>query len=124
ALFAQMNSVQKVSVTHNHYFSLTGTIPALPLSEPVNYVLLASYEQSLRELQSAQTILWIVSLVGILISACVVWMVVGRSTEPLRKLRDAAEAVGRGDFSRRLNVTTTDEFGALGNAFNKMSANL
>jgi two-component system NtrC family sensor kinase len=123
-LFAQLNAVQKVSVTHNHYFSLAGTMPAVPQAETLSYVLLSSYEQSLRELQSAQMMLWIVSLVGILISGCVVWVVVGRSTEPLRNLRDAAEAVGRGDFSRRLNVTTPDELGALGNAFNQMSANL
>jgi signal transduction histidine kinase len=123
-LFANLNSVQKVSVTHNHYFSLAGRIAAIPADEPVNYVLLSSYEQSLRELQSAQTTLWIVSLVGILISACVVWAVVGRATEPLRKLRDAAEAVGRGDFSRRLTVTSKDELGALGNTFNQMSVNL
>jgi signal transduction histidine kinase len=123
-LFMHPNSVQRVSVASNHYFSLAGKISALPETEAVNYVLLSSYEESLRELQSAQMTLWMVSLVGILISACVVWAVVGRATEPLRRLRDAAEAVGRGDFSRRLNVTTSDELGALGNAFNRMSVNL
>src|SRR3954470_23781046 len=46
-LFTKLDSVQKVSVTHNHYFSLAGTIPAIPQTEPVYCVLLASYEQSL-----------------------------------------------------------------------------
>lgn len=123
-LFSNPNTVQKISVTLNHYFRLAGTIAAIPDKEPVHYVLLSSYEESLRELKSAQLTLWIVSLVGILVSACVVWAVVGRATEPLRTLRDAAEAVGRGDFSRRLTVTSNDELGALGNAFNRMSANL
>lgn len=123
-LFTNPNAVQKVAVAQNHYFGLGGKIPAIPRDEAVRYALLSSYEESLRELHSAQTTLWIISLVGILISACVVWIVVGRATEPLRKLRDAAEAVGRGDFSRRLTVTSKDELGALGNAFNQMSANL
>jgi two-component system NtrC family sensor kinase len=123
-LFLQQNSVQPVSITYDHYFALSGKLSTLSRSDAVHYVLLSSYEDSLRELQSAQTTLWILSLFGIFASACVVWICVGRATEPLRQLKSTAEAVGRGDFSRRLNVTSSDELGALGHAFNKMSANL
>lgn len=123
-LFKRLNTVNKVAVAHNHHFASAGAIPAIPRTETVNYVLLSSYEQSLRELQSTQRTLWILSLLGIAVSAGVVWFCVKRATEPLRKLRDAAEAVGRGDFSQRLKVKTDDELGQLGQTFNKMSVNL
>src|SRR5207237_1257543 len=45
-------------------------------------------------------------------------------TQPLRVLRDSAEAVGRGDFSRRVEVRSRDECGELADVFNRMTANL
>lgn len=123
-LFASENSVQRASVAYDHYFALCGKIPAITENERVRYVLLSSYEQSLRELQASQNTLWILSLLGILVSACVVWMCIGHATEPLLELKKTAEAVGRGDFSRRLKITTSDELGELGHAFNRMSENL
>jgi two-component system NtrC family sensor kinase len=39
-------------------------------------------------------------------------------------LRDSAEAVGRGDFSRRVEVRSADECGELARVFNQMTENL
>jgi signal transduction histidine kinase len=123
-LFERPNTVHKVAVAHNHHFASAGILPAIPATQRVNYVLLSSYEQSLRELESTQPTLWILSFLGIAVSAGLVWFCVKRATEPLRKLRDAAEAVGSGDFSKRLTVKSDDELGQLGQTFNKMSVNL
>ncbi|MHC4393759.1 MAG: sensor histidine kinase, partial [Planctomycetota bacterium] len=41
--------------------------------------------------------------------------------QPLSELRDAAEAMRRGDRSRRVEVQTHDEIGQLSNAFNEMA---
>jgi len=49
---------------------------------------------------------------------------VGRVTQPLRDLRDTAEAVGRGDFSRRVEVRYEDECGELARVFNQMTHNI
>ena len=54
----------------------------------------------------------------------VVWFFVRRATAPLRELRDSAEAVGRGDFSRRVNIRSRDECGELAVAFNRMTENV
>ena len=40
---------------------------------------------------------------------------------PLRKLRAAAEQFGRGDFSARVSLRRTDEFGQVAEAFNEMA---
>jgi signal transduction histidine kinase len=45
-------------------------------------------------------------------------------TAPLREIADATEAMARGDYDRRVAVTTRDEVGALAEAFNAMAAEL
>ena len=90
----------------------------------IGYILLSSYEKPLRVLQATQrTFLWI-QFTGILLSTALVSVLVRRVTQPLRQLRDSAEAVGRGDFSRRVEVNSGDECGELATVFNQMTANL
>src|SRR5262249_36889271 len=50
--------------------------------------------------------------------------VIGKMMRPLQQLRESAESVGRGDFSRRVDVHSNDEFGELAVAFNRMMQNL
>ncbi|ATC62784.1 hypothetical protein CMV30_01710 [Nibricoccus aquaticus] len=88
------------------------------------YVLLSSYEQRLRALARTQRLLVGVSVGGILLSALVVWFFVSRATRPLRELRDMAEAVGRGDFSKKVEKFSNDECGEVAVAFNRMTVNL
>ena len=45
-------------------------------------------------------------------------------TEPLRQMADLARRIGSGDLSGRIPVSTDDEVGELGTAFNDMSAKL
>ncbi len=45
-------------------------------------------------------------------------------TYPLRQMADAAKAMARGDYSRRVESSNGDEVGQLAEAFNQMSAEL
>jgi signal transduction histidine kinase len=45
-------------------------------------------------------------------------------TEPLRRMAEAAGAMARGDYSRRIKVTSRDEVALLAESFNVMSAEL
>ncbi len=87
-------------------------------------LLLNSYERPLLELQATQRQFLVIELAGILVAMTVVWLVVRRVTTLLGELRDCAEAVGRGDFSRRVEVRSGDECGELAGVFNRMTANL
>jgi signal transduction histidine kinase len=46
------------------------------------------------------------------------------TTVPLREMTDAAGAMARGDYTRRVRATSRDEVGELATAFNQMAADL
>jgi len=103
---------------------LVGELGEAGRGPALGYVLLSSYEKPLRALQTTQTIFLWIQLAGISLGTLLVWLLVRRVTRPLRELRDSAEAVGRGDFSRRVEVASQDECGELAKVFNQMTANL
>lgn len=62
----------------------------------------------------------VVSAVGIGAAVFLTWVV----TRPILELQEAAQAVGRGEFSRRVTPWAGDEIGELAKAFNLMAADL
>jgi signal transduction histidine kinase len=88
------------------------------------YLLLYSFEPTLVALQDTERNLAGLAGLGVLTSGLIVWYSTRRAIRPLQQLRNAAEIVGRGDFSKRQKVYANDEFGDLAEAFNQMVANL
>jgi len=107
-----------------HFFCAAGTFVTLSGDSSLGYLLLSSYERPLRALQATQQMLLLASALGILAGTAIVWFLVRKATQPLRALRDSAEAVGHGDFSRRVQVNSRDECGELAGVFNRMTENL
>jgi signal transduction histidine kinase len=62
----------------------------------------------------------LVSSVGVGAAIFLTWLV----TRPILELKEAAQAVGGGDFSRRVRPWAGDEIGELAEAFNNMSTGL
>jgi signal transduction histidine kinase len=114
---------ETVLAGENYYYS-AGTFNSLSGDGKLGYLLLSSYEQSLHALHRTQQILVLVSALGILLGTAVVWFFVRKVTEPLRALSASAEAVGQGDFSKKVQVATSDECGELAAVFNQMTENL
>jgi signal transduction histidine kinase len=117
-------NVKPVVLNGVHYYCTTGRFGSLNGDHSLGYILLNSNEQSLNEEHATQRVLLAVSFLAILASAGAVWFFISRVTEPLRELRDSAEAVGRGDFSRRVTARSNDECGELATVFNQMTENL
>src|SRR5581483_7061190 len=90
----------------------------------LDYLILFSEKKPLQDLQSTQRIIFCIGLAAVILGAIVVWFLVSRVTRPLLELHDSAEAVGRGDFSRRVAVRSNDELGKLAGAFNQMTGNI
>ena len=117
-------AIQPVIIGNDHFFCSGGNFPSLKGDRTLGYLLFSSYEKQLLALATTRVLLLATSLVMILISSVVVWFLVRQATEPLRELRDSAEAVGRGDFTRRVPVRSKDECGELAEGFNQMTGNL
>jgi signal transduction histidine kinase len=117
-------TLQKLMLGDEHYFCSGGHFTTLSGENNLGYLLLSSYEQPLRALQNTQQTLLLVSALCILAGTALVWFLVRKVTQPLRELRDSAEAVGRGDFSRRVETASRDECGELSKVFNQMTENL
>ena len=107
-----------------HFLALVGDYGAQRGPVGFRYLLLSSYEPRLRVLENTRRTLLGVSAAGILISVAVVGFYVRRVMRPLVELRDSAEAVGRGDFSRRIERFSDDEAGDLAQEFNRMTTSL
>ena len=113
-----------IVVDGGHYMGLAGGLGGSKADAGLRYVLLSSFEGPLASLRAAQRALVWMQAVVILAGVVIIALVVGRVSRPLRDLRDTAEAVGRGDFSRRVEVQSRDECGELAVVFNQMTANL
>lgn len=107
-----------------HYYCIAGRFDALKSDSHLGYVLLHSREAALAALRATQRMLAGMGLLAILLGAAAVWFFVSKVTQPLRELRQGAEAVGRGDFDLRVPVRSRDECGQLAQVFNQMTENL
>jgi len=63
-------------------------------------------------------------LLGVVVAAVVTFFLSRRILSPAESLAQAARALSRGDFSRRVKVNSKDEFGELAIAFNAMAEDL
>jgi methyl-accepting chemotaxis protein len=63
---------------------------------------------------------WSTLIAGLLVSV-ILYLVVTRLLEPLRALRESLQEIngGEGDLTKRLDIISNDEFGAVSNEFNK-----
>ena len=117
-------SPRNILLGDDHYFCAAGRFSSLSGDMNLGYLLLSSYEQPWRALHSTRQSLLLFSAVAIVVGTAMVGFLVRKVTQPLRQLRDSAEAVGRGDFSRRVEVSSRDECGELAEVFNRMTKNL
>jgi signal transduction histidine kinase len=109
---------------NKHFMGIIGAYGGRRVHAEFRYVLLWSYEDRLQSMSETRLKLLGLSVVGIVLSALGVSWFVRRVTIPLRELRDGAEAVGRGDFSRRIKFFSNDEVGEVAREFNRMTTNL
>lgn len=115
--------MRPVILRGEHFLTSAGFIPAA-VGGKIQFLLLSSYENQLREFEQARAALLWFSGLGIAASAGAVWLLIRRVTQPLREITAHAEAVGQGDFSRRIERSANDECGDLADSFNRMTLNL
>ena len=120
----QVKGPEEVALKAEHYLALRGRLSVPGDPHDLGYVILSSYEMPLQVLASTQRVIWLISSLAILLGAAGIWLLVRKVTEPLQELRDSVEALGQGDLSRRIEVSSMDECGELAQVFNQMAENI
>jgi signal transduction histidine kinase len=116
--------IRRETFDGQHYYCSAGRFATVHGDSTLGYALLYSYEDSRRALLTTQQVLLAANGLAIILGTFLVSVLIRNVTAPLRKLRDSAEIVGRGDFSCRVEVTSADECGMLARSFNQMTENL
>ena len=75
-----------------------------------------------RGVRELRGLLFKATLLVLLLSTLLTMIIARRTTSPIRELERHTKRVAGGDLDARIDVTTDDELGALGRAFNEMTA--
>lgn len=109
--------------------SAARTLHVLPLKGPSGEVLAAliisTSRQDLERIQQyIRSVALVVAGVGIVLAILVSGWIATRVTRPVEQLAAGASRVASGDWSARVDVRSSDEFGQLADAFNRMTSEL
>jgi signal transduction histidine kinase len=85
---------------------------------------LASMHLTEAALAQMKQLFSIAAFLSLVLTSALFFYLSRRITAPLREMQQVALQIARGAFDQRVNITTHDEVGALGEAFNAMAAEL
>jgi two-component system, NtrC family, sensor kinase len=117
-------ALEDVVMEQKHFYCTSGNFRSLSKDNSLGYLLFSKYQEQLDDLVRTQNQLVVASLLAMLGGVLLIMFFVSRALGPLQELRAGAEAVGRGDFSRRVIVRSADECGQLAKVFNRMTADV
>lgn len=94
-------------------------------SEYVGVVFTTAPVSAIRQLMSTISKLYLFSaIIPIILMFFAIFVMTYRLTKPLKLMSEAAKAMARGDFSKRIPVMSDDEIGELSVSFNQMTNSL
>ena len=100
-------------------------VTVVELESSGGYILATDSTDDAKNLMKRIAHIYIISaIVPLLLMFVAISIMTYRLTKPLRLMSDAARAMSRGDFSRRIPVTRDDEIGQLAVSFNQMTNSL
>ena len=116
--------LEDVVMENKHFFCTSGNFRTLRPDASIGYLLFTKYEEQLDALKETRSQLVMVGLLSMLVGSLLIMYFTSRALGPLQELQVGAEAVGRGDFTRRVVVRSNDECGQLAKVFNRMTADV
>jgi len=88
------------------------------------YMMLSSLDKALEPLRGIRRTLILVGVLGIVAGLVVSYFISNGITAPIKRLVKGSEEIGRGNYDYRIDLSSKDEIGYLGESFNKMAVNL
>ncbi|MCH8314197.1 MAG: response regulator, partial [Nitrospinae bacterium] len=83
-----------------------------------------SHQIALDTINKSEQIIYGVAFISFILAIGLGLLVSKAISSPLLKLQQAAIAIGRGEFTTKINITSKDEFGSLASSFQKMANDL
>ena len=83
-----------------------------------------SLDSALAFVNTIKQVMLVIALIGLFIAGALGFLFASSVSRPIRTLAGATQAIADEDFSQRVDIRTHDEFHALGESFNQMSASL
>ena len=127
-----MDTVSKIARSDRHTFNDLGIYKELQFvaateikGKNSGYVVAATPTTAVKELVVSVTRIYLFAIViPLLIMLLVLYFITYRLTSSLKLMSEAAKAMAKGDFSKRIPVTGDDELGELAVSFNQMTNSL
>jgi signal transduction histidine kinase len=124
--------IEKAEKEDDLFISTIGMykFPQYVASRPINasepyYVFATSPPAQVKELMATVSkIYFLLAILPIVIMFFAIYAMTYRLTKPLKSMSEAAKAMAKGDFSKRIPVTSDDEIGELAVSFNMMTNSL
>ncbi len=118
------NTISTLEIYTNPHFTAAKAIKTVD-EENIGYVVAADAIDDAEKLMKQIAHIYIISaIVPLVLMFVALSIMTYRLTRPLRIMSDAAKAMSKGDFSRRIPVTSDDEIGQLAVSFNQMTNSL
>ncbi len=116
---------QKNVISTLGFYSTSHHISAVKLDSDKGYIVAAASINEAKNLMKRIAQLYVfAAIVPLLLMFVAIYFMTYRLTKPLRLMSDAAKAMAKGDFSKRIPVTSDDEIGQLAVSFNQMTNSL
>lgn len=77
-----------------------------------------------KPLMRIRNLIVLATVLGVLLTTGLAFVISKNLSRPLIQMNQAAEAMGKGNFDKRVEVVTTDEVGRLGRTFNELANEL
>jgi diguanylate cyclase len=115
---------QKLSLHKVDLHGQTYHLKIRSLHETKDEVLLVVLQGSVapftRELSQLFQSMVVLTFIGVLIFAALIWYVSRKITEPIAELVKNADEIAMGDYAKEIDINSSDEVGYLGKALNSM----
>lgn len=107
-------------------FKFPQYVSVMSLGEDGEYFVVASrpVSEARNLIKKVSSVYYLWALIPLSFMLVAIFIMTYRLTKPLKSMSEAAKAMSRGDFSKRVPVTSDDEIGELAASFNMMTNSL
>lgn len=118
-LYRQRLTLHSVDLNDQTYHLKIRALHETP-NEALLVVLQGSVAPFTQDLNMLFKVMLVLTLIGVVIFAVLIWYVSRKTTEPIAELVKDADKIAMGDYETEIQVSSTDEVGYLAKAMNSM----